>query len=986
MDRRDFFQKLFGDEPRGVICIRGISRTKPVENIFVETYEEADAAIAHFEEEGRNVYFTTGALKDSTSATVANILYHRSFFLDIDCGAGKSYPTKKEGVTALMAFCNAVDLPIPTLVDSGNGVHCYWFMDTEVPYNLWKPVGVALKAKAQELGLLADPAVTGDGARILRVPGTFNTKDRLHPKPVTIKTTSDVLTYERFIKSVPPVATHATPKSKMDELTANLAGIKDIPCSFEVLLNKCFKTKQFTVREKIVSSDVEGNESISYKDKVIDACAGCPQIKYAYENRTILSPDEYNVWLYALTVAKFCTDSEKAIHTISEGHPTYSPEGVEAKAATLNAPILCESWRRLSPECADRCNGCGYWREHKKEGEKRLTTPIMLGRVAAYATPEDNILTDLVHKGSNEIVDIEVPIQYPPPWVRPKHGGIVRRNNDAWREDDDFDETSETFVFENDLWVKQIVKDPDAGEVIHLVLVQPDGPNNPKQVVEFFIPSEDVARGDKLRGTLARNGVHGAITPARGALLQQYIESWVGYLKHHKITFYSRLHYGWHEENTFVVGDKEYVPFSQPVYSPPSRATEMTASYLHSKGSLDLWRQMVNTYGTPGNEAKAFTVFAGFGAPLYKFLNRGSCTIHLTNKDSGVGKSTSQRVGASIWGDPRELMLLSTDTDNAKYHQFGVFRNLPIFVDEVTNMPADRLSDFAFRVSENRGKHRQYSHSNSIRKNDTRWETLVVTSGNNSLHETIQQHQIVVGGELNRIIEIPVVSNDSLSVVEGRYWYEEVLYQNYGLAAPIFVQYLVDNMDEVIALVKKTDAEYVEKFKIKQQHRFYCGACAAAFTAARIAKELGLHDIDVDAVERWAIRQIDVIATVSSEASEQDSVSMLGRFIDTHKRNELVVNGQKMFAGGLEISQAAMKEPFGQLMMRVESDNSSLYISQSALSHWCGENRVHFNVMLDDLEKHNMLIHRKVKKRLAEGMASPGLPVTCVCIDLKSVA
>ena len=70
VDRRDFFQKLFGDEPRGVICIRGISRTKPVENIFVETYEEADAAIAHFEEEDRNVYFTTGALKDSTSATV----------------------------------------------------------------------------------------------------------------------------------------------------------------------------------------------------------------------------------------------------------------------------------------------------------------------------------------------------------------------------------------------------------------------------------------------------------------------------------------------------------------------------------------------------------------------------------------------------------------------------------------------------------------------------------------------------------------------------------------------------------------------------------------------------------------------------------------------------------------------------------------------------------------------------------------------------
>mgnify|MGYP003341794649 FL=1 len=136
--------------------------------------------------------------------------------------------------------------------------------------------------------------------------------------------------------------------------------------------------------------------------------------------------------------------------------------------------------------------------------------------------------------------------------------------------------------------------------------------------------------------------------------------------------------------------------------------------------------------------SRAFIFFVGFGAPLVTFLNQGSCVIHLTNKDSGVGKSTNQRVSASVWGDPKELMLLSTDTDNAKYQQFGVYRNLPNYIDEITNMPPDRLSDFVFRVSQNRGKHRQNSHSNTLRKNNTKWETIIVTSGNNSLYDTLK--------------------------------------------------------------------------------------------------------------------------------------------------------------------------------------------------------------------------------------------------------
>ena len=975
MDRLEFLQNLFGEEPHGVINIRGIYHKGKALNKFAESWDEVDAAIKEFEDEGREVYFGVGALK-SANAGAANVLYLRAFFIDIDCGEGKPYLTKRDGLAALQEFLKSTGLPVPTLVDSGNGVHCYWILDREIHYDLWKPVGMSLKAKTHELQFHVDHSVTGDGAQILRIPGTYNTKDKSRPKPVKVRDFMGTVSFEDFSALIPPAPTHTRPQSFVDDLTRNLAGMGSVTCSFDILLSKSFKNKTFTVREKQVVTDADGNEDIVFKTKVIEACAGCPQIKFAYENKNTL---EYELWLSALTVAAFCEDKDEAIHRLSEGHPKYTREETEAKAASFGGPITCEVYRSKNP---DLCNGCGHRREFKRDGEKRLKSPIMLGSYTALAEPSDNFIENVVHDGFIDPVTMEAPMHYPAPWARPKHGGIVRRDLDP-EQAAELDEPAETFVYENDLWVKQILIDPDAGEVLHLVHIQPDGPKK-KHVLEFLIPSEEIARREALQRKLAFYGVHAAFTPNTGTLLQQYIKDWVSKLKKEKQKFYARSHYGWHEE-CFVVGNKEFSPNEPLVFSPSSTATENTATCLASKGNLEEWQKMVNLYNLPGNEVRAFVFFVAFGAPLYTFLNQGSCTIHLTNKDSGVGKSTNQRVSSSVWGNPRELMLLNTDTDNAKYQQFGVFRNLPIYIDEITNMAPDKLSDFVFRISENRGKHRQNSHANTLRKNNTKWETIIVTSGNNSLRDTLRQHKINVDGELNRLIELPVSVKDELTVEEASHWYERVLFDNFGIAGDAYAQYLVDHKERVIAMVVKAYEDYAKIFNFQRKQRYYRACCAAVFTGARIAKELELHNIDVDRVEAWAVKQFGGMQEAVSEAGSQDSIATLGQFLNAYKRNELVINAGTVIAGGLELSQAASKEPMGQLVIRVEQDMHRMYISKSVLMHWCGEHRVHFTELLEGLDKEGILVSKNVYKRLAENTASPGLPVPCVCIDMELV-
>ena len=227
--------------------------------------------------------------------------------------------------------------------------------------------------------------------------------------------------------------------------------------------------------------------------------------------------------------------------------------------------------------------------------------------------------------------------------------------------------------------------------------------------------------------------------------------------------------------------------------------------------------------------------------------------------------------------------------------------------------------------------------------------------------------------------------HDNLSQEEASHWYEHVLPNNYGVAGHIYAQYLVDMEDVLKKETFETYQNYVQKFNFKRQHRFFRGVCAAVFTGARAAKALGLHDIDVDRVEAWAISQLGDIAINMKETVEQDAIHVLGQFINENKRNELIVNHGEVTAGGLTMSEMPIKEPFGRLVMRMEKDTNRLYIACTALRDWCGAQRGHYDSLMDELKRKGVLISGSQFKALAAGTSSPGMPVKCVVLDMKAV-
>jgi hypothetical protein len=962
--------------PSGYINIRGLyydqTRGKPVSKFFID-FDEADEYIEQLVADGREAYFATPTFVDNTKqATVSNIAYHRSYFVDIDCGPTKFYKSKQEGVTALYAFCEHTGLPVPMLVDSGNGIHAYWMLGEDVPYNLWKPVGIRLKELTHEFGFQVDSSVTGDGARILRVPDTVNTKDPSKSKRVYIKIAAEPISFAEFSQIVPPAITHNTLNlGQTDDLTKSLMGGEHSPSKFEIILRKSRKFISNQEKVKVVSTDGEGNESIVFKNKIFERCAGCAQVLYADEHRNTL---EEPLWWAILSIAKACTDGAEAIHTISEGHPNYTVSETEEKSSRFKGPRTCLEFQKDNP---DICRGCIH--------KGKITSPIQLGKYVELASPTDNSIEDLAHESLQQNVTMEAPHKYPFGWARRASGGIVRLSMEV-QDGDETPEQIEDVIYENDLWVKKRLDDPHhGGSSIQIVHIEPQGPNEPKKVTEFIAPLTAIGKRDKCQELLTFHGVYKAITPRTLGLLQKYFEDWVAELKDKPEQ--ARASFGWHDNNTsFVMGSREVALDKGILFSPTSASTDEVTPLYQREGSLDTWRTIANLYAKKGNEARAFVLFVGFGAPLYNFLNLGSVTVHLTNAASGVGKTTAQKMAGSIWGDPVKTMMNNKDTMNAKYHRFGVLRHLPLLIDEITNMDGEALSDFVFSISQNSGKNRMSSHTNTLRKNVTQWNTIAVTSGNNSLYDTLKQHRASVEGELYRIIELEIESDDSLAKEESDYWYDQLLPENYGMAGEVFMTYVVDNLPEVLELLKETQKEFDKCAGFTGKQRFYSACCAAAFTGAIIAKRLGLHDIDVDSIKQWAVTTLGSVQATVKECSSEDSVSILGRFLNEHNRNVLVVNSTSIEVGSVLLNERPVREAMGELVVRIEPDTNHMYIAKSALERWCAERRVPVKSFYNEIERKGIVLSTKTRKRLAENTAAAGVPVPVLWLDTTKLS
>ena len=905
------------------------NKKEQVRQRFATSVEQLCAQADQLQAAEFNSFFALAKFGPKDNGRYAtNALALKSFFIDLDCGEGKPYPTLNDGLAALKAFCKATGLPKPSIVQSGRGAHVYWILEEQMLRQDWKPYAERLKNLCTEHKFEIDYAVPADAARVLRMVGSNHIKDPTNPIPVEVLHFAPLIPNEHIKKLLEPTQDILSTLDKKnfqrtpDAVTQALMGASE--SKFKVILLK----------------SVEGK--------------GCAQIANIYDNQATI---EEPLWRAGLSIAQHCSDRDKAIHAISKKHPEYNPEVTDKKARDTKGPYTCATFKKLNPS---GCEGC----------KQTITSPIQLSREIIEATEEDNVVKGLqtIIPGVVEEVTYHIP-KYPFPFFRGKAGGIFRHNNQNQE-----DEPADELIYPHDFYVVKRMKDPDLGETIQLRLHLPkDG------VRDWILPLSGVLSRERFINSVAEQGM--AILGKKQEALMQYVTKWVEELQMKTIAEKSYKQFGWTEENSaIIIGDRE-IRATETVFSPPSGPTLPHIPLFKPKGDFHVWKDIINTYSREGMEARAFAFFMGFGTLLMKFTSLDGFLLNLVSSDSGSGKTTVLEAINSIYGRPNELLLKPDDTYNSRMQRLGTMQNLVVTMDEITNMEPDKLSQQVYEITSGRGKNRMKQHDNMERANHTRWATGVITSSNRYITDALLSIKNKPDGELKRVMEVKVPKDLRDDPIWARDHFDR-LRQNYGHAIEPYAKNLVSQLPMVQQKLREIQERVDRGAEIRNAERYWALMVSLATTGGTLAKHWGLHDIPVKPVFEFGMNLI----SLSRERARKymfDNDEFVGGFMGRHHNDVLVINGNKDNRTGLDY--APIREPRGQLMARYEPDTKMLFIAVRAFRDDCSKVKASFEEITNSYKKSKALLGTKKKRMAAGTVANTDAAVNVLVFDTRKL-
>ena len=931
MKTEDFLRRVLGED--GHYCLFSF-RTKDdrrVQKFYTSVGDMADAA-RDLDSKGYDSYFALSTFKEPNSRKVGNVHQLKSFFLDLDCGATKDYPDQDKALVALQGFCKTLSLPKPKLVNSGRGVHAYWFLSESIGLDDWLPVAERLKKLCAEHGLLADPAVTADAARVLRVPTTHNYKTD-PPSPVEFfgDDHPDDVDFDKF---------------------STLLGGGLIPVP----------KKMIPSGSNAVMDALMGNKQNKFKDIIAKTMngTGCDQIKTIWKDQENCSEP---MWRAGLSIAKFCVDSESAAHNISKKHEGYTPEDTRDKMELIKGPYKCTSFDEFNP---DVCQNCPNW--------GKIKSPIVLGSSVVEATEADNIV---------EVPALDLPFApattyvipaYPRPFFRGTNGGVYIRTTNAEGDPD------EKVVYHNDLYVVKRIQDVEMGEAVVVRLHLPkDG------VREFTIPLTSVTSKEELRKQMSMNGV----AVSRMDDLMTYMTTWVNELQATSVADEARRQFGWTDDSytSFVVGNQEIFEDSIKA-NPPSTPTVGLFHAFEPKGTLQEWIDMANFYDRDGFELHQYIVASAFGSPLMAFSPVACSGFHVHSKESGLGKTTAMFVGASVWGNPEELVLDKNDTQNSRMLRGEVYHNLPLYIDEMTNAKGDDLSDMVYQLTGGKQRNRMTGGgANTERARGKPWSLQAVTTGNTSIIEKISMYKNGPKAEAQRMLETKAVK---LFKEAGTKSITDAHARNavsiYGHAGTVYIQYVMKNLEEVKKLRDSVQAKIDEVAGLTAENRFWSAGAANNLTGVLVAKKIGLVNYDTNKLFKYVIKllreNLNAVADMGSSAADT-----LNDYIHEHWGSILKIKSsddlRKNQGNGMDDLVIPELDPKVRLVGRYETDLKRAYLIPKPLKAWCGRQQINYGSFIQELK--DGFGAKTTKVRLTKGTTTV-LPLThALFVDCSKV-
>lgn len=194
--------------------------------------------------------------------------------------------------------------------------------------------------------------------------------------------------------------------------------------------------------------------------------------------------------------------------------------------------------------------------------------------------------------------------------------------------------------------------------------------------------------------------------------------------------------------------------------------------------------------------------------------------------------------------------------------------------------------------------------------------------------------------------------------------FDEVLLKNYGHAGAIYAEHLVKNVKRIGEEYARLRDHIGAQLAIQQNERYWGAALAANILGGLMSKKLGIHDWDINRIWLWASEMLVSLRSEIVTAPYIDPLEILGSYLNRFFKHTLIINGPEE---GRTPQEFPTKEPFGELLIRIEPNTNRMYLSTKHFQNECVELQVNYRETLKELKQLGYYIGGETK-RLGTGV------------------
>ena len=894
-------------------------------------------------DQAHNAYFALGSYKQPSYVgkdgkthfrTKENAAYARAVWLDIDCGPGKPYATKRAAAEALKAWRKQYAMPWPTfIVDSGNGLHVYWAFTQDIKAEHWPALATRLAAICKHGDLKIDPKPTTNIAAVLRPITTTNKKDPSKPKsvrllggtrqPCRVKDFGKHLSDAIRVNRIPLKTASRPPDGKLDPYTG---GLESAPADAQLIAEKC----QFLRHMR----DTQGADQTE--------------------------PE----WFAALSILAKCEDGEELAHTWSEQHPGYDAHTTQAKfdAQEQYKPQCCDNIRAVTT----LCEGCPV----------KVNSPIALG----YSN-EPVSVTKTVDARTGAVEHVpELPeeLQKKFRWTgdellakhtkRDKVGNVV---NEYWAP------VSKQFVVPQFMWVD------DSETYMLRCRIRED--TNVWIDKDISLATVNMG-GMPLYKEIA--GKCGVLVHDKTDKFERFMKTWTDIVRANTDKQTVRRTMGWQEDGTFLLGSRLYLEdgtIKEGVIS--SKLLNLVKAH-ELKGDLDRYKLLVDAlYNKKDREVYQFSWAAAFGSvlpPLFIDQPQG-LVLALVSGKTGLGKTSIAKAGIGVWGNPHaqgQSAKSSATTELALYTMAGQRHHLPTLLDEITTWNPEQIVKFLYNYSDGTAK-LQAKAEGGLRDNSyLHWTNTMYVTSNTSPISLLSAASKNAGPQIARIFEIQVPEvelnpQDSELAIE-------LLQEHHAIAGDAFIRYVVQHKDKVVERVKKYTRALNKKLGLGTDARYWVMQAACTIEGFMITRKLGLHQFDTENFLQWLYARLLELKNHVADA-EFNPIELASDMINDLMPGMLVTDSGRgtssaAFLHGFSVPRGPVT---GRLVLGDDDDDSALWIPSRVAKKWCAENKIDYRYLMSELKRIHGLRDTNSLVSLTKNLTMAAIRVRCWSFNPK---